>query len=82
MKLREPNAVDAPRPHDVVRMPRLSAQQRLDEERGITPRSVVEGAVRLCIGGPGWQVDQTTDVIMKALNELGFEIVAKVAKRD
>lgn len=79
---REPNAVDAVRPHEVQRMPRLSAQQKLDEERGISALSVVVGAVRLCIGGPEWQVVQTADVIVKALDKLGFEIVAKVAKRD
>lgn len=79
---REVNAVDAVRPQDVQRMPRLSPQQRLDEERGISPLSVVVGAVRLCIGGPDWQVVQTADVIVKALDKLGFEIVAKVAKRD
>ena len=78
---REPNAVDAPRPHDVQRMPRLSAQQKLDEERGISALSVVEGAVRLCIGGPEWQVVQTAGVIVKALDKLGFDIVPKVAKR-
>lgn len=76
------NAVDTAKPHDVVRMPRLSPQQKLDEERGITGLSVVVGAVRLCIGGPEWQVVQTADVIVKALDKLGFEIVPKVANRD
>lgn len=79
---REGNAVDAVRPQDVQRMPRLSAQQRLDEERGISALSVVVGAVRLCIGGPEWQVVQTADVIVKALDKLGFEIVAKIAREE
>lgn len=82
MRTREAGAVDAARPHEVARMPRLSAQQRLDEERGIMPRSVVAGAVRMCTGGPDWLVNQMTEVIMRTLDKLGFEIVAKVARRD
>jgi phage host-nuclease inhibitor protein Gam len=68
-------------PPDITHMPRMiSPQQKLDEERGIAPESIVEGAVRLCIGGPSWQVEQMRDVIMFTLDKMGFEIVAKVAK--
>lgn len=64
-------------------MPRLSAQQKLDEERGVatTPLDVLEGGVRLGISGPEWLVKQIAQVQMRALEMLGFEIVVKVAKR-
>lgn len=76
---RHPGGVDRP---NVNHMPRLSAQQKLDEERGITPRSVVAAAVRLCIGGPAWQIEQMTNVILLTLDKMGFEITVKVVKRD
>lgn len=77
-------AVDSPRSQDVQRMPRLSAQQKLDEERGIsaTPLECFEGAVRLGIGGPEWLVKQIAQVGMLTLQKMGYSIVPTEAKRE
>lgn len=70
-----PPSVDRLATADIQRMPRLSPQQKLDAERGITPTQVVRGAVRLCIGGPDWLVTQIADVVELTLRKLGFKIV-------
>lgn len=62
-------------PPDIARMPRLSAQQKLDEERGITSRECITGALRVSIGGPEWLVNQVADVILLTLKKMGFKIV-------
>ena len=79
-----PQSVDRITASDMQRMPLLSAQQKLDEERGIraTPRECLEGGARLGTGGPEWLVKQIAEVQLRALDMMGFEIVAKVAKRE
>lgn len=81
MRPHQENAVDTAKPEDVQRMPRLSAQQQLDEERGISPRTIIVGALRMTIGGPAWLIEQTAELILLALVKLGYSIVPTEAKR-
>lgn len=75
MKRDVPPSVDSLAAADVQRMPRLSPQQKLDIERGITPTEIIRGTVRMCIGGPEWLVNQIGDIVELALRKFGFKIV-------
>ena len=53
----------------------MSAQRKLDEDRGLTPRRCIEFALFMWFPGPTWKIVKVADAIELALKKMGFKIV-------
>jgi hypothetical protein len=53
----------------------MSPQQKLDEERGLTPERCIEFALMMIFGGPSWKIVKASKVISLVLKKMGFKIV-------
>lgn len=62
--------------HSTAGAVKLSLQQKLDLERGITPERMIEFALFVVFeGSPGWKIAKAARTIHLTLRKLGFKIV-------